>query len=96
MITKQPLTDVKAARYVAHTHPLTQQSDETPEDFVLRVVRAYDDVKSIMINRVLCTPLKVRRYKAIRKPRCNLGFGCKRCWDKWHVVNVRGGRESGK
>ena len=37
-----PMTDRKAARYVAHTHPLTRQSDEKPEDFVLRIVRAYD------------------------------------------------------
>lgn len=43
-----------------------------------------------------CTPSKVKRYKAIRKPQCNSGQGCKACWDKWHVVNVRGGRDSGK
>lgn len=46
-MTKQPMTDVEAARYIAHTHPLTQQSDEKPEDFVLRVVRAYDNAKSM-------------------------------------------------
>lgn len=37
-----PMTDAQAARYVAHTHPLTKQADEKPEDFVLRIVRAYD------------------------------------------------------
>lgn len=40
-----PMTDNEAARYVAHTHPLTQQDDERPEDFVLRIVRAYDATK---------------------------------------------------
>lgn len=39
------LTDAEAARHVAHTHPLTQQADEKPEDFVLRIVHAYDSVK---------------------------------------------------
>ncbi len=43
---KTPLTDKEAARYVAHTHPLYQQKDEKPEDFILRIVRAYDWVKA--------------------------------------------------
>jgi len=44
---KQPMTDIEAAKYVAHTHPLVAQSDEKPEDFVLRIVHAYDNVKSM-------------------------------------------------
>ena len=46
VMKKAPMTDVEAARHVAHVHPLTQQSDENPEDFVLRIVRVYDEVKS--------------------------------------------------
>lgn len=44
---KQPMTDAEAARHVAHVHPITQQDDEKPEDFVLRIVRVYDAVKAI-------------------------------------------------
>lgn len=40
-----PMTDRDAARYVVQTHPITQQADEKPEDFVLRIVLAYDHVK---------------------------------------------------
>lgn len=40
-----------------------------------------------------CGWSRVERYKAIYKPRCNDGSGCKRCWDKWHIVNVRGGKD---
>lgn len=39
------LTDVQAAKLIAHTHPLSQQEDEKPHDFVLRIVRAYDNAK---------------------------------------------------
>lgn len=45
-LIQRPMTDAEAARYIAHTHPLIRQSDEKPEDFVLRIVRAYDNVKS--------------------------------------------------
>lgn len=38
-----------------------------------------------------CGWARVERYKAIMKPRCNGGDGCRRCWDKWHIVNNRGG-----
>lgn len=44
-----PMTDAEAARYLAHTHPLSQQEDERPEDFVLRIVRAYDNIKAIRV-----------------------------------------------
>jgi len=46
LIEHPPMTDREAARYVAHTHPLTKQKDEKPEDFVLRIVRAYDWCKA--------------------------------------------------
>lgn len=39
------LTDIQAAKLIAHTHPLYQQEDEEPHDFVLRIVRAYDHAK---------------------------------------------------
>lgn len=35
----------------------------------------------------LCRPSVVKRYKAIREPRCNGGDGCARCWDKWHMIH---------
>lgn len=39
------LTDIQAAKLIAHTHPLYQQEDEKPHDFVLRIVKAYDNAK---------------------------------------------------
>jgi hypothetical protein len=45
MTAPRILTDRQAARLIAHTHPLFQQDDEKPEDFVLRIVRAYDNTK---------------------------------------------------
>jgi hypothetical protein len=39
------LTDIQAAKLIAHTHPLCQQEDEKPHDFVLRIVKAYDNAK---------------------------------------------------
>lgn len=39
------LTDLQAAKLVAQTHPLFQQSDERPSDFILRIVKAYDNAK---------------------------------------------------
>ncbi|HNB01940.1 MAG TPA: hypothetical protein PLK61_09055 [Nitrosomonas sp.] len=45
-LTSLPMTDTEAAKFVAHTHSLSQQEDERPEDFVLRIVRAYDHAKS--------------------------------------------------
>lgn len=40
-----------------------------------------------------CGLARVAKYKAKRKPQCNGGDGCQRCWHKWHIVNVRGGRD---
>ena len=34
-----------------------------------------------------CSPSRVAKYQAKRKPRCNGGPGCKRCWDKWATVH---------
>lgn len=44
-------------------------------------------------NHRECCWSRVERYKATRTPRCNGGDGCHRCWHKWHIVNVRGGRD---
>lgn len=41
----------------------------------------------------VCVPSRVDRYKAKLKPKCNGGVGCRRCWDKWHVVNARDGKD---
>lgn len=46
-----PMMDRDAARYIVQTHPITQQADEKPEDFVLRIVRAYDHVKGGLTRR---------------------------------------------
>lgn len=45
------------------------------------------------MTKAHCAWSRVHRYKAARKPACNGGDGCRRCWDKWHVVNARGGRD---
>jgi hypothetical protein len=40
-----------------------------------------------------CGWSRVERYQGKRKPRCNDGDGCKRCWDKYHIMNNRGGHD---
>lgn len=40
----------KAARYVVQTHSLEQESDETPEQFVLRIVQAFNWCKDKVWN----------------------------------------------
>ncbi len=42
----KPMTDVQAARYVVQTHGSSPGEGEKPENFVLRIVQAYDRVKS--------------------------------------------------
>jgi hypothetical protein len=37
-----------------------------------------------------CPPSRVKRYRALLKPRCNEGEGCPACWDKWRTVRRRG------
>lgn len=44
-LNKRQLIDRQAVRVIVHTHPLKCQSDERPEDFVLRIVHAYDEAK---------------------------------------------------
>lgn len=46
-----------------------------------------------VVGQQRCVPSRVERYKARRKPACNGGLGCYRCWHKWHIINVRGGRD---
>lgn len=48
-----------------------------------------------MTKPKLCPPGRVKKYRALRQPRCNAGAGCRRCWDKWDAtrrkaVNVLG------
>jgi hypothetical protein len=31
-----------------------------------------------------CTPARVKAYKGLRRPSCNGGTGCQRCWDKYN------------
>lgn len=33
-----------------------------------------------------CAPSRVSAYRGLRKPRCNGGRGCNRCWDKYHAA----------
>lgn len=70
-LTKVPMTDREAARYIVQTHPVTQQADEKPEDFVLRIVRAYDHVKGGMIHRTKPRgrPLEKDRAKSLEATR---------------------------
>lgn len=34
-----------------------------------------------------CAPSRVRRYLAWRRPQCNEGRGCHRCWGKYNMTH---------
>lgn len=38
----------------------------------------------------VCTPGRVARYMAVRKPQCNRGLGCPRCWAKYDAAKNTG------
>lgn len=39
-----------------------------------------------------CSPSRVAKYRGLRKPRCNGGDGCSRCWLKYDSAEGRAAR----